>query len=213
LIREVIKPRWFAWLDILGDPIRATTGPVPRTFAGTGDPDLDGFTFVTYHPDIVNISEVRHQEGGAAAVTAQLSGLVLNDNAVLNIIADRTNWQGRSARLWMQIHDQAGVAQGAIVPYHGGFMSSVEINGDPGAQTIDCTIENFAASWSRASGRTYLSQKDFDPGDDSAAAAVAIANGNKNFMGGSGTVGSASGGGGIGGGGLFGPAFDRIQNS
>jgi hypothetical protein len=191
LDQDVIKPRWFAWIDILGDEIAATTGPVDRTFSGTGDSDLDGRTFSAWHPELVEVSEVRHQEGGAATVTASLSGMILPNAELLAVIADPINWRGRPARFWQQIHDRTGVAAGAVVPYHGGFISSLEISGSPEQQTIDLTIENFIASMSRASGRTYLSQKEFDPDDDSAAAAIAIANGNKNF---GGSVGSASGG-------------------
>lgn len=176
---EIIKPRWYAWLDVLGDPLRATTGPATVVFPLTvTDPDLKGQTFLAYSPAVVNVSEVRHMKGGAGQVTASLSGLILPDNALLNLIANPANWQGRVARLWQGIHDQTGVQQGAVVPYYGGFMSSIEIDGQPDSQTIQCVIDSFPASWSRASGRTYMDQEKYDPADLSAAAALAAANGN-----------------------------------
>jgi uncharacterized membrane protein YgcG len=175
---EVVKPRWYAWLDILGDPVLATTAPANVTFPmDVADADLRGKTFVAYNPKFVDISEVHLQVGGASSVTASLSGLVLPDNALLNTIADPANWQGRIARLWMGIHDQTGVQQGAVVPYHGGYMSSLEIDGQPEAQTIACIIESFTASWSHATGRTYMDQQKYDPNDLSAEAALAAANG------------------------------------
>lgn len=182
---EVIKPRWYAWLDILGDPLRATTGPANVTFPGSvTDPDLQNQTFEAYHPDLVDVSEVKHAQGGGATVTASLSGLITLDAALLNLIANPANWQGRVARFWQGVHDQANVQQGAVVPYHGGFISSIEIegsatseDGEPGTQKITAVIESFTASWSRGSGRTYMDQQKYDPADLSAAAAVAAANG------------------------------------
>lgn len=196
LDQEVVKPRWYAWLDVLGDPLRATTGPADVLFPNSvTDPDLKNKLFVAYKPELVDVSEVRHSQEGGATVTASLSGLIIPDNTLLNLIAQPTNWQGRVARFWLGIHDQTGVQQGAVVPYHGGFMSSIEIegnppteDGEPGTQRITCIIESFTASWTRGSGRTYMDQTKFDPDDLSAAAALAAANGTtgQNLSGGGG---------------------------
>lgn len=208
--QEVIKPRWYAWLDILGDPVRATTGPADVTFPGSvADPDLKNQTFEAYHPEFVAVSEVKHAVGGGSTVTASLSGLLLIDNALMNIIANPVNWQGRVARFWQGIHNQANVQQGAVVPYHGGYMSALEIEGspsdeqgNPGGQTISVVIESYTASLSRGSGRTYMDQSYFDPGDLSAAAALAAANnaeGQGGDSGSGGGTGTGVGGGGYGG--------------
>ena len=193
---EIIKPRWYGWLDILGDPVRATTGPANVTFpSNTGDPDLNNQTFEAWHPDLVDVSEVKLQAGGGGTVTASVSGLIIDDNVLLNVIGNPLNWQGRVARFWMGVHNQANVQQGAVVPYYGGFMSSLEINGQPsvngqsGTQAITVMIESFTASWSRGSGRTYMDQEKYDPLDLSAAAALAAANGGT----GDGSGGHASG--------------------
>jgi hypothetical protein len=215
LQQEIIKPRWYGWLDILGDPVRATTGPANVTFSGTADPDLNGQTFEAWHPDLVDVSEVKLAQGGGGTVTASLSGLIINDNALLNVIGNPANWQGRIARFWVGVHDQAGTQQGAVVPYYGGFMSSLEIegnpttNGEPGTQRISVVVESFTASWSRGSGRTYMDQEKYDPLDLSAAAALAAANGgtgNALTGGGGGGTGSGSQGGAVGRGlgGIFG---------
>lgn len=197
LDQEIVKPRWYAWLDILGDPVRCTTGPADVVFPGTvTDPDLKNQLFDAYDPKFVNVSEVRHAQGGGGTVTASLSGLILPDNAILNTIANPLTWQGRIARFWQGVHNQANAQQGAVVPYYGGFMSSLEIegtptteDGTPGYQTITVVIESFTASWSRGSGRTYMDQQKYDANDLSAAAALAAANG----TGGAGLAGSASG--------------------
>ena len=41
---EVVYIQWFAWMDIVGDPVFAVSGVQDITFGAseTGDPDLDG---------------------------------------------------------------------------------------------------------------------------------------------------------------------------
>ena len=172
-----IKPAFIAYLDIVGDPLRATTWPANLTFAGTGDPDIDGFTFEAIMADVGDISEVKNREGGSDTVTASLSGLILPDNDLLNIIGDRANWYGRVARLWQAIYDENDVQQGAAWHYYTGRMVNLAIRADPESQVILLSIESYLASLSEASGRTYLDQQYFDPDDLSARATVGSANG------------------------------------
>lgn len=172
-----IRPAFLCWLDIVGDPVRATTWPAPLTMSGTGDPDLDGYTFDAIDPTFVNISPVQEQQGGSETVTASLSGLIGPDNDLLNLIGDETNWKGRAARLWQGVANEANAQQGAIWPYYTGTMSSLQISVSPEGQTIQISIETYLAILSPASNRTYLDQGLFDSGDKSAEAAIAIANG------------------------------------
>lgn len=175
---DYIKPAFLAFLDIAGDPLRVTTWPADLTFAlDNPDPDLAGRTFFAMRPELVDVSDVRHQEGGSETVTARLSGLILPDNDLLNIINDETTWRGRDARLWQAIYNEANVQQGAYWNYHTGTMANMPIVGDPGQQVIEVAIETYLALLSGPSNRTYLDQADFDPDDHSADAAVAIANG------------------------------------
>lgn len=177
--RQVIRPVFFAFLDILGDPLRACTAGRSFEIAGTGDPDLDGFVYDGIDPTVVDIGPVRAKDGGSDAVTAKLSGLVTLDNELLNIIGNPANWQSRTARLWRMIRDEDGVQRGAIQHYYTGWMTALSIVGDPDqGQTISVTIESYLAAYSAASNRTYQDQELFDPGDLSARATIAIANGN-----------------------------------
>ena len=73
---EATNPAFYAWLDILGDPIRATTAGYNVTIAGSGDAELDGF-YDAIDPTVVNIGEVVNREGGSETVTASLSGELL----------------------------------------------------------------------------------------------------------------------------------------
>jgi hypothetical protein len=194
---EYIKPAFFAYLDVLGDPLRATTWPADRDFEGTGDPDLDGHRFHALRPELVDISGVTAEEGGTATVTASLSGLILPDTELLNTIANPANWRGRVARLWMGIHDENSQLHGAVWHYYTGRMVAMPISGNPETQTIEVQIEGYLASIRQASNRTYLDQAEFDPGDLSAEASIAIANG----LTGTGLAGSGGGSGGAYGGG------------
>lgn len=193
--RPVVRPRFLAWLDILGDPVRATTWPHSLAISGTGDPDLDGFTYAALDPTLVSISEVKAQDGGSEQVTASLSGLIGPDNDLLNLLGDPANWRGREARLWVGVCDEDGVPQGAIWAYYTGKMVDLRVRGAAANQTVTVAIETYLADIAPPSNRTYLDQSRFDPDDASAAASITIANGTS-------AAGAAGGGGsGISGGG------------
>ncbi|MGF3028148.1 hypothetical protein ACQVP2_35840, partial [Methylobacterium aquaticum] len=173
----VIRPVFFCYLDIVGDPLRACTAGRTYSFAQTGDPDLDGFDFDGIDPTVVDIGPVRNKDGGADAVTAKLSGIVTLDTDLLNVINNPVNWQGRTARLWRMIRDENGDQRGAVQHYYTGWMTSLAIGGSPDSQTINLTVESYLAAFSRASGRTYLDQDTFDPVDLSESASITVANG------------------------------------
>lgn len=174
---QIIKPVWFAYLDILGDPIRACTAARSISFSGTGDPDVDDKVFDAINPEVVEVSSVRIKANGAEPVTAKLSGIATIDADTLELIGDKANWQGRPARLWRVIRDEHGAQAGALQHYYTGYMVALAVSGTPQSQTINLRIESYLAAYSQASNRTYLDQESFDPGDLSAKAAVAIANG------------------------------------
>ncbi|MFS0771032.1 hypothetical protein [Sphingomonas sp. 1P08PE] len=175
---QVIRPVFFCYLDILGDPLRANTSGHTIAFTGTGNTDLDGFSFDGIDPTVVDIGPVRNKDGGSDSVTAKLSGLVTLDSALLNIVGNKANWQGRTGQLWRMIRDENGTQRGAVQHYFTGWMTSLTIGGSPESQTINLTIQSYLAAYTAASNRTYLDQETFDPGDLSARAAIAIANGN-----------------------------------
>ena len=209
----VIRPVFFCYLDIIGDPLRACTAGGSIRFDTTGDSDLDGHIFDGIDPTFVDIGPVRNKDGGSDAVTAKLSGIVVLDAELLAIIGDRANWQGRTARLWRMIRDEFGNQRGALQHYYTGWMTSLTVTGAPGNQTIDLSIESYLAAFSAASNRTYLDQESFDPDDLSARAAVALANGNSASPLVSGTptmFGSGLSGGGYGG--FGGGTYPRLVN-
>lgn len=175
--QQVIRPAFFAWLDIIGDPVRATTWIADITPTGTGDPDLDGHAFDALDPSFVTIGGATNKPGGSETVYAQLSGLVGPDTDLLNLIGDQANWRGRDARLWYLVHDEAYAPQGGICAYYTGRMISVEIKGSPENQIIQVGIESYLATLTQPSNRAYLDQAYYDAGDLSAQVAISIANG------------------------------------
>lgn len=201
-----IDPEWYCWLDVVGDPLWATTAGENVTFDGTGDPELDGKTFVALDPRAVSVSDVVAQEGGSETVTCRLSGLLEIDADVLATMADKANWQGRTARLWLRIKDENGAVQGAVAAYYTGYMVALDILPSPEEQVIELKIENYLALLTRASGRTYLSQSRYDPADTSAQATIGAANGARP----NGQSTSAGGGGLIG---VKGPGFAPLLDS
>lgn len=179
LDEDVIRPVFFAWLDIVGDPVRGNTAGKNIVPSGTGDPDLDGHEFLGISGDFVQIGPVRYRSGGSESLTVELSGIPGLDDDTLALLADRANWQGRDARLWRIIRNAANVQQGGFHAYYTGKMTALSHGGSPGeGLRLRVTIESYLAVFSEASNRTYLDQSRYDPGDESARASIAIANGN-----------------------------------
>ncbi len=178
LAADVRKPVTFCFLNIGDEPIRVTNAPYSFTFSGTGDEDLDGFTFQAVDPRVVSIGAVKAREGGSDTLTLQLSGLAGVDDDLMTDIGDRARWAGRDARLWRaMLHPHDLTRIGAVWSYFTGYMSVPKIMGDRSSQTISLEIETYLGFFGQASNRTYLDQQSFDPGDRSAELAIAIANG------------------------------------
>lgn len=196
LAQQVVRPRFLCWLDIVGDPVRATTWPVSLAISGTGDADLDGYTFEALNPDLVGVSPVKHQDAGSETVTISLSGLILPDAGLYAIIGNSANWRGRDARLWVGVCDENNVQQGAIWAYHTGKMTNLTIKGSADSQIIEASIETYLALIGPASNRTYMDQSYFDAADRASEVIAPSANGISN-QGSVGIGGSFGGGGGF----------------
>ena len=176
--QPLVYARWVCYLDVVGDPLRASTGLYDKTFSGTGDPDLDGDTYVSYPSDLISVSEVQHDEAGSNQVSVSMSGLIVNNVDFLNTIGDRANWQGRTARLWWYVVDEnENQISSQVYGYYTGYMNDIVINGSPDSQTITMTIEHYLVTLTTTTNKTYQMQKEYDSGDESAARSIAAANG------------------------------------
>lgn len=192
---NVVKPVWFAYLDFVGDPVRANTSGKNIVPSGSGDADLDGQTYVGISGNLVAVTPVKIGPGGSETVTAQLSGIPGLDDDEIALLNDPANWRGRDARLWRIVRNAANVQQGGFHAYYTGKMVGLSHSGTGEGQVLSVTIESYLAVFSEASNRTYLDQERYDPGDESARAAIAIANGNY----GGARTGGGGGSGGLGG--------------
>lgn len=179
LAESVRRPAYFGYFDFAGDPLRATTFGADVPFSGTGDADLDGFTFQAINGRMIDIGEVVNQRGGSDTLTLTLSGLKTIDPALLAIIYDRTKWWRRVGRLWKLEYNEALSPQGAAVGYYTGYMVGCEVIPTPTSQTIQIKLENYLVLLSGASHRNYGRQADLDPADTSASATIGAANGVK----------------------------------
>lgn len=188
LSADHIKPVFLAWLDIVGDPLRANTSGADIVVSGAPDPELNG-SYFGINSDIVDVSPVRYGAGGSDTVQIKLSALPGLDNDLLAIVADPATWRLRTARLWRFIRDANNVQQGGYHSYYTGRIVQLAHLSENGGQVLVCSIESYLAAFSAASNRTYLDQQRYDSGDQSARAAIAIANGNTRTTGGAFTPG------------------------
>jgi hypothetical protein len=172
----VVNWRVLIYADFVGDVLRGTSGLYDKTISGSGDSELDG-VYDSFNHDLINVSPVKHNETGSDTVAISMSGLVVNNNEFLNLIGDKSKWQGRIARLWFYCVDENENQVGSIVPYYTGYMNEVGITGNPSSQTVVLTIENYLTSIAGVQNKTYLIQNIFDAGDLSAETSIAAANG------------------------------------
>jgi hypothetical protein len=182
---DVRRPVRFVWLDVAGDPLRVTDAPYSIQFTGTGDPDLDGHTFDAFGSQLLSVSPVRVREDGTDTVTLTLSGLAGIDDELMTLIGDKSKFQGRDCRIWYAMLDPENFGRiGTVWCDYTGYMTLPRIAGDKESQVIQLEVETYLAFLKRASGRTYLDQARYDPGDQSARLAIAIANGARDGVGG-----------------------------
>lgn len=200
--KEIVYGQWFAWMDIDGDPVRAVSGVQDLAFGAneTGDPDLDGKTFLAIPGDLVDVSDVSHSQEGSETVTARLRGIPVEDGGLLDIVGQKAKWRKREARLWFRALDPIDDKATQFTPlpiqrYYSGYLINLSVETSADEQVIVATIENYQAALSEGSGLTYLHQSEFDPGDESAEQTLAAANG----MHKAGVSGSVGGGGSRGG--------------
>jgi hypothetical protein len=215
---SILHWRMLIYADFEGDVLRATSGIYDKVISGSGDAELNG-TYQSIDHNLIDVSPVKHDDRGSDTVTVSLNGILaatefvqdrfdavirqrdnqliqVRGSSLLNTLGDVTRWQGRTARLWFYVVDDNETQVGSIIPYYTGYMDDITLSGSPEAQTISLSIENYIVTLSGASNKNYLSQGEFDAGDNSAAATIAAANG---LVGG--VIGGSYGGGGGSGGG------------
>lgn len=173
----VIRPIRFAFLDFADEPMRLTDCPYAVSFSGADDEDLDGFIYSPIDNQPIGVSDVQQNERGADTVTFTLSGIITEDSDLMTQLGNLSLWRGRVVRLWRAMFDDDFNMIGRPDPYFTGYMSVPIFHFARAGSTIQLNAESYLASLTQASNRSYLSQTEFDSGDLSAEAAIAIANG------------------------------------
>lgn len=169
-----------AFLDIDGDQIFAALSPVAvvthaSSILPASDPDFDNRTFTTLDPRFVRVSRVEHGPGGAEAVAFTVSGSLEMDSDLMTALSDPSKFRGRTAKIWI-VHLDANWQPDAARNIYTGVMAVPGFAMGADEQTITVVAENYLTLiGSGAPSRTLLSQKDYDAGDDSAAATLATA--------------------------------------
>lgn len=173
---QIVNWRVLIYADFVGDILRGTSGLYDKVVSGSSDTELNA-TYESFSHNIINVSPVKHNESGSDTVSISMSGLVVNNNAFLAIIGDKSKWQGRTARLWFYCVDANETQIGSIIPYYTGYMNEVGISGGIDSQTVTLTIENYLVSVAGFQNKTYLIQNIFDVGDLSGEVSISAANG------------------------------------
>lgn len=142
LAAAVVRPVTVGWLNFASDPIYGWTGHGALAPTGTGDADLDGFTFLEIE-GAVELSEVQHDRGMGGPITITFAaGEMASEPAVLQLVADRRAFLGRRAKLWRMFlaADESAVLPEFYVLYNGVMVSAETVRqpGQPALLRITC---------------------------------------------------------------------------
>lgn len=195
-------PVWFVYLDIEGDPVRAWTAPWNKTFAAdeTGDPLLDGFTFLGVG-SIGQVGEIADGLSGGGPVTLTLPAVDPAETAFNEIVAEARNWQWRRGVVWHSyVNGETGQLLYAPKRRRSGRMDNLKALDREEDAVITVDIESHAAHASVALESRYAEQPEVDPTDISQSWVHDLAN-KKITVGGTTTTPGGRGGGGSGPGG------------
>lgn len=178
LSQPTVRVALCAYLDLLDEPLRYCISPVTPlvmpslSLLDLPDPDFDGQTFIALDPRFVSVSAVTNGEGGTERVDFVVSGDIDLDSEVMNALSDPARFRGRVAKIWSVLLNDAWQPIAAD-PDYVGFMAVPSYALDPASAQITVSAENhLALSAGGAPARTLLSQKLYDPGDESAAATL-----------------------------------------
>ncbi|MCU0892110.1 MAG: hypothetical protein MUE77_10265 [Sandarakinorhabdus sp.] len=160
--------------DFADSPVLAAMSPMPISVPA----DLPeagvaaGLTFDVANTDVLQVSPVSSGAGGFDSFTATFFADPDNPQ-LIDAVNDPTLYSGRDIALWMVTANAAGVANG-IEPIFAGTMAQPSESISADGWTLSMVCESYLALLSGAQNRTYLSQKIYDAGDESAAATLAV---------------------------------------
>lgn len=203
------------YLDILGDPLITWNGigDLPFALGATGDPSLDGNTFLGIG-SIIEISAASDGVGGSDALEVALPGVDPFQPAMRQVITNRNRWQFRRAVVWLMALDPDTLAiVGKPFRIKTGRMDRMPFNEANKEAVIKCSIEGQQAYGNSPLGTRYSEAIDINPNDISQNFVYSLANMSPQMGQASAASGGYDGGGGGGGGGQGGGQSVRFSQN
>lgn len=140
LTDRVIRPVLIGRLDIQTDPVAAWTGPGIFAPSGTGDTELDGYTFDGIE-GFIDISNIKEDQGIGGPVTLTATAHDLDDNLLRQLVRDKRTWRGQNAFLWLGLLDETANVISNPTRIKTGVMTSMEIQRRPDDSSVVVTID------------------------------------------------------------------------
>ena len=170
LSADSITAGMLIFADFVDEPIRAAYAPCPLivpTGLDDADADCEGFTFETVGSDVLSIGPVEHSDGGSDTMAFTLHADAATPE-LLTAIENPALYVGRVVRVWLVLHNGAGVVV-QLRPLYRGYMTLPAQEADEGQFVIRMEAENYLGLLSGAQSRTYLPSTLWDAGDLSGA--------------------------------------------
>lgn len=165
-------------LDIVDDPLFAWSGIGDLVFgaAETGDPSLDGKTFLGTG-SIIEVSTVSEGVGGSDALDVSMPGVSLNEPLLRQLIRDRKRWQFRRAVAWgLVLHPVTGAIEGKPFRIKTGRMDRMPFVENDKQGIVKVKIEGQQAYGNTPLATRYNEAIDINPNDVSGKYVHSLAN-------------------------------------
>ncbi len=137
----VVIPVYIGFFNIDADPIRAWTGPGVFAPTGTGDADLDGFTFNSA-AQLLRVSDFTESDGLSDAFSLTFSVADDELDPYAQLVANRAAFLGRKVVIWRAFMNST---ESAVLSYIDrmfvGVMTAASmqrITGSGGELTLTC---------------------------------------------------------------------------
>lgn len=140
---SVVRPVLIGRLAITGDPVTAWTGPGLFAPTGTGDAELDGFTFDSVE-GFVDVSSIKEDQGIGGPVTITAQAHDLDSTLLRQVVRDKRTWRGQPAYLWLGLLDENSLVVSHPTRIKTGVMTSMEVKrGRDGASILVTLDQDF----------------------------------------------------------------------
>lgn len=166
------------YLNIEGDPLFAWSGIGDLPFAPgeTGDPSLDGKTFLGTG-NLIEVSTISEGVGGSDALEITLPGVDIGQPMLRQLISNRNRWQFRRAVVWLMLLDpDTDAIAGKPFRIKTGRMDQMPYNENDKSGNVKCKIEGQQAYGNIPLATRYSEAIDINPNDTSQKYVHSLAN-------------------------------------